>query len=376
MLTERVVNVQVVESIKKLRLSIYRPGLPIEDRLVHIPPQPKQSQKLEARIYRNMLKVRVPGKHPEWLREIRRGAVSLDFAGKKRKRMLDKFNAWRFRCQNAVFIHLTYPSEYPLNWRLWKLNLKEFKRLLMKRFPAAEGMWKLELQKRGAPHFHIILDLRSRCRIDRLRQWCDAAWARIAHQDDVYQGKYAVRVEPIFSIRHALNYAAKYCGKVQLAPLKDDQTPLTAADLGDTMGRQWGVIGKPDFSEGERFTLSREHLTLLQMSLAKQLKLRGAKGWRALARPAFHGSFTVYGIGDNSDDRFDLAMPTLLKIEASIFTCDNPAAEVWKIERELEVGYTGCGGVIRERQQNERIEWYAAGEGDTMLPGYPKYMRA
>lgn len=374
-LTERIVNVQVDESIKKLVLSIYRPGFPVEDRLVHIPPRPAVSRVMDVSIYRNMLKVRVPGVQSPHLEQVKRGVVSLDFAGKKRKRMLDKFNSWRMKCENAVFVHLTYPSEYPLNWRLWKLNLKEFKRLLKKRFPATEGMWKLELQRRGAPHYHLILDLRAKCGLNRFRAWCDAAWARIAHQDDVYQGKYAVRVEKIADIRHALNYAAKYCGKVQLAPVGDNQQPLSAADLGDTMGRQWGVIGKPDFSQGDRFTLLREDLTYLQISLAEELKRRGAKGWRTLARPAFHGSFTVYGIGDSSDDRFPSAMPTLLEIESAIFRSENPAADVWEMERRLGVGHTGYGGVTRERKQNEQVEWYAVGEGGEILPGYPKQVR-
>lgn len=375
MLTERVVNVQVDESIKRLVLSIYRPGLPVEERLTHIPPQPAMSDKMSVCIYRNMVKVRVPGVQPERLRDTKRAVVSLEFDGKKRKRMLDKFNSWRFRCENAAFCHLTYPAEYPQNWRLWKLNLKEFKRLLLKRFPQAEGMWKLELQKRGAPHFHLVIDFRARCSIKRLRQWVDAAWARIAHQDDVHQGKYACRVEPIWSIRHCLNYAAKYCNKINAAPIGDDGNELTAADLGDTMGRQWGVIGKPDFSPSQEFGVTSEAFTYMQMRLADALKRRGAKGWFALARPAYFGSYTVYGIGDASDDRFSMAWDLITDIEGDFFRSEDSWKEVREIECRLRVGDNTRRGVTKGQQSRENVEWYAVGQGGEMLPGYPKWVR-
>jgi len=291
-----------------LEKCIYRRGLLIDKKYI------LKKQRLArpvrracVRVYRNMVKVTQPGKQPQHLFGIKRGLVDLEFGGKPRKRMLDAFNSWRVPNINLVFMHLTYPAEYPLDWRIWKSDLKRFKAALLRKWPNSQGIWKLELQRRGAPHFHIVLDTGKPVAIKRMRQWVDACWARIAHSHDQYQGKYACRVETCWSVRHAANYAGKYMTKRGFNPVDEDGVIITPADIGATMGRLWGKIGKLDCEPEHTFFAPIEALEYYRLQCAKELKRRGARGWFGLANPMFGGSFTVYGFGFASDDRFQPA---------------------------------------------------------------------
>ncbi|MEW6206700.1 MAG: hypothetical protein AB1516_15485, partial [Pseudomonadota bacterium] len=50
----------------------------------------------------------------------------------------------------------TYPREFP-DIRQAKRDLDVLIKRLARRFPAVAGVWKLEPQERGAPHFHLLI---------------------------------------------------------------------------------------------------------------------------------------------------------------------------------------------------------------------------
>jgi len=56
---------------------------------------------------------------------------------------------------NKYFITLTYHNDYPTDLRLLKLDLKKFLIYSRREFPQFEYIWKLEIQKRNAPHYHL-----------------------------------------------------------------------------------------------------------------------------------------------------------------------------------------------------------------------------
>lgn len=323
---------------------VYIPGLISEHGYPFIEqklsPTPHKSQRADVLIYRNMIKVCVQGRQPEHLKRARRAAVDVEFSGKSRKRMLDTFNSWRMPQEGKFFLHLTYPAEYPLDWRIWKSDLKRFKQMLLRRWPQAQGIWKLELQRRGAPHYHIVLSLGKWVSIKRFRQWVDAAWARIAHEHDQYGGKYACRTEMIFSTRHAMNYAAKYCTKPNLAPVDDDGVILTLPDLGETIGRHWGRIGKLDCGIYEAQKISLQELTFTRVALAKAICGMGARGWRGLLRPRSKGSFTIYGLGGESDERYPNAQSVLIDIRKRFYEEGGAWGYIWDMHEAME----GIGG--------------------------------
>lgn len=278
-------------------------------------PRPIQDHRhATVQIWPNMVKLKVPSIQPPHLVGITRGSVSLEFGGKMRKRFLDRFNAWHVPNENMYFVHLTYPNEYSEDWHTWKLHLKVFKHHLKRKFPKSEGWWKLELQRRGAPHFHMVIDLRQKCSVRRFRAWVDAVWARIAHSLDQYGGKYAVRVETISSIRHARNYVCKYMSKLTYAPVDIHGEVLESTNMRETMGRLWGRIGKPNCDMTDSWEVDVESVVWMRLQLARQLKRQGAKGWKHLVAYTNYGSFTVYGLGTVADNRFKSASVLLWEL--------------------------------------------------------------
>lgn len=302
------------EGSNSLILTTRSGGLEVEKRLFPAPPKNYRHDTATLQIWPNMVKMRVPSAQPPHLAGVKRGSVSLEFGGKMRKRFLDRFNGWHVPNENMFFIHLTYPSEYDQDWHTWKLHLKVFKQHLKRKFPSSEGWWKLELQRRGAPHFHMVVDLRQKCAVKRFRAWVDAVWARIAHSLDQYGGKYACRVEPVFSIRHARNYVCKYMGKLSFAPVDENGEVMDSSGMRETMGRLWGRIGRPNCEMDEQIQIDLKSVTWMKLQFALQLKRQGARGWKHLVVGTNYGSFTVYGLGTVADDRFEDAPKMIRKL--------------------------------------------------------------
>lgn len=83
----------------------------------------------------------------------KRGEVE-GFSKSSRKRMIQMLHSVRF--ETAVLITLTYGKDYPECWKTWKANLKEWRRRTERLYGELRGIWRIELQERGAPHFHIL----------------------------------------------------------------------------------------------------------------------------------------------------------------------------------------------------------------------------
>lgn len=55
-----------------------------------------------------------------------------------------------------LFVTLTYGADYPVDGTIVKQHLKSMRQWLLKQ-GVAQGVWFLEFQKRGAPHFHFFV---------------------------------------------------------------------------------------------------------------------------------------------------------------------------------------------------------------------------
>ena len=84
-----------------------------------------------------------------------RGVV-VGFSAASRRRLFRVASAvdWSVYGQ-SLFVTLTYPGDFPLDGRRVKRDLAVFRRAWARRFGVARGMWKLEFQRRGAPHLHL-----------------------------------------------------------------------------------------------------------------------------------------------------------------------------------------------------------------------------
>lgn len=109
-----------------------------------------------------------------------------------------------------LFITLTYPREWPADPALWKRHLDTFTKWLRRRCPETSGIWKLEPQKRGAPHFHLMVWEAGYVPHQTVAQ----RWYEIVGSNDPRHLYAGTRVEAIRSRNGVMLYASKqYMGK-------------------------------------------------------------------------------------------------------------------------------------------------------------------
>lgn len=129
-----------------------------------------------------------------------------------------------------VFVTLTYPGEWVDQPEAWKRHLKNWIARLIYRFPAACGVWRLEFQKRGAPHYHLLIWGVS---YQDLRQFASLAWFQVVGSGDERHLRAGTQVARLHSWRGVMAYASKYLGKVD-------------GDPGQNVGRHWGAFARPN----------------------------------------------------------------------------------------------------------------------------------
>ena len=108
-----------------------------------------------------------------------------------------------------LFVTLTYPAEWPGSWHVWKRHLKAWLKRLKREHPGAWGVWRLEPQRRGAPHYHLLI---WGARIEK--QWCSRTWFEVVGSNDERHLRAGTQVAGVRSWRGVKAYTAKYLAKV------------------------------------------------------------------------------------------------------------------------------------------------------------------
>ena len=124
-----------------------------------------------------------------------------------------------------VFLTLTFPADFPAEdeARLHLRNL--WKRLVRSAGGTSAALWRLELQDRGAPHFHLIMWLPKKLH----HSWYAQNWFEVVGSGDEKHLRAGTRVEHIRTRNGLVWYVSKYVAK-------------TAQDA--TTGRVWGLLGR------------------------------------------------------------------------------------------------------------------------------------
>lgn len=149
---------------------------------------------------------------------------------------------------------LTYPASFPADGRKVKKHLDIIKKRLVRSFPGIRGVWWLEFQRRGAPHFHLLLTLdllsrgdvveRSRYlrrkgtkifrTVEALQSWVSSAWFELVGSGDEKHLRAGAAWEVIENDDGALRYAAAHAAKPH-----QKRVPQEFANV----GRFWGTLG-------------------------------------------------------------------------------------------------------------------------------------
>ena len=118
-----------------------------------------RDQKRRVRLHYEGTLIRIDGM-PGWAeyeneKAPKRGKIK-EFSAKSRSRMMALVASLK-ASSLPQFVTLTYPREWVHDPRMWKVHLDTFRKWLSRSYPSASGIWKLEPQERGAPHFHLLV---------------------------------------------------------------------------------------------------------------------------------------------------------------------------------------------------------------------------
>jgi hypothetical protein len=170
----------------------------------------------------------------------------------------------------GLFITLTYPSKFPDGVKA-KRDLHTFLKRLKRAHPGAAGLWKLEPQKRGAPHFHlIVLGVPF---VDHV--WVATAWFEVVGSRDHRHWQAGTEVRRVKSHQHAVHYVSKYIAK-----------PTESYEDGDGLGEvgsRWGKFGEWRDHLGEVVSLALNASETAK--LARVLDHKRLAGARLIKRP-------------------------------------------------------------------------------------------
>jgi len=153
------------------------------------------------------------------------------------------------------FVTLTYHDNYPTDAATIKTDLDAFLKRFSRAAPNAYYFWRIELQQRGAPHYHLILWVdRSRppFSVGYLTNLMRNIWTSHNGCNCSYCRSNAVRVDIVDNNRKAYYYTAKYLSKT--API--------ASNI--SLGRIWGNSRRLPRTQKSLFTGSTDFVTILQ----------------------------------------------------------------------------------------------------------------
>jgi len=161
--------------------------------------------------------------------DVKRGKVT-HFSAQSRGRLLDLLASIKQPALRVMplFLTLTYPAVFPTAGAEVKRHLDMFLKRIKRELPHAAAIWKLEFQKRGAPHFHILLFGVTFLHAD----WLAKCWDAVVKSGDKYHMAAGTSIERIKSWRGVMWYASKYVAKVDVGQVTDG------------CGRFWGVMSR------------------------------------------------------------------------------------------------------------------------------------
>lgn len=210
----------------------------------------------------------LPGWEPyERVGGSKRGTIG-GFSRKARGRMMELCAKIRGDA-SALFVTLTYPKEWPGQPERWKRDLDVFRKWLVRTWPGASAVWKLEPQERGAPHYHLLVWGVPYLRHQHLAQ----CWYDIVASNDLAHLAAGTSVERVRTARGVRRYASKsYMGKQCVMPPGWER-----------VGKFWGVIGKKNLplSDCKTLVLPKAAMIKIRRTVRRYMRSiglrRGAK---------------------------------------------------------------------------------------------------
>lgn len=176
-----------------------------------------------------------------------RGIVQ-DFSRMSRLRLLKLINKTNIAAHKWTFITLTYRSHFPhpaiakKHLRAWLKRLYRSKYGILRKLAV---LWRMELQKRGAPHFHLLIPDCPYLPFKEIKQWWNAVIGTSGAR---------VHITLLNDRKGAMYYVAKYIAKIKTpeeAPLDFSLFILPPYQAETSFGRWWGIENRSEFPFAE-----------------------------------------------------------------------------------------------------------------------------
>lgn len=161
-----------------------------------------------------------------WKRGVVRG-----FSHAARRRLMRRINSVNRLAYREVpaFLTLTYPREYSSEPSVYRAHCRAFLKRLRRHFGEVPVIWRLEFQRRGAPHFHMLcFDVAA---TDQVRDWCLVNWYEVVGSGDRRHLRHGADLQRLKSWKHVCVYLSKYLAKPD-PKRRHGHIPV---------GRYWGV---------------------------------------------------------------------------------------------------------------------------------------
>lgn len=207
--------------------------------------------------------VRKKDRRVTWTRGMIKG-----FSRQSRRRIL-RIVATIKRIEKPVFITCTYPDEFPTEGAAMKKHLDTFFKRIIRGYPDAIILWRLEPQKRKsgmnkgeiAPHYHMLI---WKVPYSDLREWIPVNWYEVVNSGDEKHLSAGTRVERVRSVHGVLNYTSKYiCKSLEFVV--------------EGWGRYWGIINRDDFKTIQGTSTSVRIDSKTAQTVLRYMRRRGSE---------------------------------------------------------------------------------------------------
>lgn len=211
------------------------------------------------------------------------------FSNASRRRLILTLSRVQVAGMVPMFVTLTYPGEWSDNWRVWKRDIAAWRKRLLRRWPAVVGgVWRVEFQKRGAPHFHLLVWCKQSLPRDAFRSWLSQSWYEVVGSGDLRHLRAGTNAKELDGRRAIRLYISKYVAKVG-----DGDQP-------DGWGRNWGFFGQVANEALIDMEIELADFHLLRRFLRRLLRSRGRKLARFSSYVARAESVSVLSLGAES----------------------------------------------------------------------------
>lgn len=218
------------------------------------------------------------------------------FSRRSRRRLMVELAKTRTDGLHSLFVTLTYPGELTedmRNWRTWKRHIAAFRKRLQRRWRTLTGgVWKIEFQKRGAAHFHIMLFFDCKMALPQFRAWVSRSWYEIVGSGQLSHLRAGTNVKRLDGRRAIRAYVSKYVAKIQ-----PDGVEIPAQ-----WGRTWGFFGEIDRTPiYHRRRVQLAEVYTLRRAVRRWVRAQGFSGCQRYADYLRNAeTMVVIGLGEES----------------------------------------------------------------------------